>query len=155
MLSAEQWASLLAASAPEAREITLLGSAAERGKAEEFCRVLATALPRAKIENACGGLSLLDSARAIAAADRFWSIDTGLLHIARLLGVPSTSFWGPTDPATLLMPVPDLDEAVNYRRIACSPCVHITEIPPCGGRNLCMHAHTEPVDPNPVWIVRG
>ena len=89
--------------------------------------------------------------------EKFYSIDSGLLHIARLVGVETVSFWGPTDPATLLLPKLDgVTEEVNYSRIACSPCVHLTEIPPCRGNNICMRAHLDRTlaEEPPIWVIR-
>lgn len=157
MLTAEQWAGLIATALPEVEEVTLFGGPGDRERAESFTAVLAARLPRARVANACGAHSLDASIRALVTCDQLWSIDTGLLHIARLMGLPSVSFWGPTDPATLLRPIEGLVEHQHYARISCSPCVHLTEIPPCQGRNICMHIHTEPgtVDVNPIWLQRG
>ncbi|MSP88039.1 MAG: lipopolysaccharide heptosyltransferase family protein [Alphaproteobacteria bacterium] len=157
MLTAEQWAGLIAAGLPAVEEVTLFGGPGDREKAEAFAAVLAAGLPRARIVNACGIHSLDASIRSLLACDQFWSIDTGLLHVARMIGLSSVSYWGPTDPATLLRPIEGLVERQHYARISCSPCVHLTEIPPCQGRNLCMRIHTEPgaVDVNPIWLQRG
>ena len=60
-----------------------------------------------------------------------------LLHIARSLGVPTVSAFGPTDPATRLRPL-GLLERVEYVRLPCSPCIHVRETPPCQGARDCM-----------------
>jgi hypothetical protein len=47
-------------------------------------------------------------------------------------------------------------EEVFYRPIPCSPCVHVTENPPCNGASACMRgaAISEPVAAlNPIWLV--
>jgi ADP-heptose:LPS heptosyltransferase len=68
------------------------------------------------------------------------SIDSGPLHMARKLGLPTISVWGPTDPANYL----DIAPAENdrhlfyYSHLYCSPCVHRHPLPPCGGNNSCM-----------------
>jgi ADP-heptose:LPS heptosyltransferase len=68
------------------------------------------------------------------------TIDSGPLHIARALGLPTLSIWGPTDPAHYLRirPHEDHRHLVHYLAESCSPCVHRHPHPPCGGDNVCM-----------------
>ncbi|NOZ68866.1 MAG: glycosyltransferase family 9 protein, partial [Deferribacteres bacterium] len=82
--------------------------------------------------------SLDKSLSILSSADEFWGIDSSLLHYARMFKIKCVSFWGPTDPATLLREVPGLQEEINYCRIPCSPCIHVTETPPCMGDNVCI-----------------
>ncbi len=68
------------------------------------------------------------------------TIDSGPLHIARQLGLPTLSVWGPTDPANYLKIQPHerhLHLSI-YLGTPCSPCVHRYEYLPCGGDNICM-----------------
>jgi ADP-heptose:LPS heptosyltransferase len=140
MLSPEQWAQVLRENAADGmpRRIVLLGSRADRDDADRILAALRLERPDHSYENRCGELSLLESVATIASADEFWGIDSGLLHYARLLRKRCLSFWGPTHPDTLLKPIPALDERVVYRRVPCSPCVHIAELPPCRGNNVCI-----------------
>ena len=73
----------------------------------------------------------------IGHASAYYGIDSMLLHIARSLGVPTVSAFGPTDPATRLRPL-GLLERVEYVRLPCSPCIHVRETPPCQGARDCM-----------------
>jgi len=68
------------------------------------------------------------------------TIDSGPLHIARKLGLPTVSVWGPTNPANYLKinPGEENRHAFVYEKIVCSPCVHHYEKLPCGGNNVCM-----------------
>jgi|HubBroStandDraft_1064217.scaffolds.fasta_scaffold46693_2 ADP-heptose:LPS heptosyltransferase len=68
------------------------------------------------------------------------TIDSGPLHIARKLGLPTVSVWGPTHPDNYLRIGPDEEERhlYCYLRSPCSPCVHHYETLPCGGNNFCM-----------------
>ena len=68
------------------------------------------------------------------------TIDSGPLHIARRLGLPTVSVWGPTDPANYLPMRPEEKERhlFCYLGMHCSPCVHRHSRPPCGGDNVCM-----------------
>ncbi len=90
--------------------------------------------------NFCGKLKLMDSVSVLRRASLFLGIDSMLLHFGRMLQVPSVSLWGPTRPHILLRPglAP---EYASYSEISCSPCVHITEKPPCRGQNICMQSH--------------
>jgi ADP-heptose:LPS heptosyltransferase len=68
------------------------------------------------------------------------TIDSGPLHIARKLGLPTISVWGPTNPANYLKinPGEENRHVYVYHKIVCSPCVHHYEKLPCGGNNICM-----------------
>jgi len=68
------------------------------------------------------------------------SIDSGPLHIARKLGLPTVSVWGPTDPENYLkIPVEEKHRHLFfYGRTPCSPCIHRYHPLPCGGNNFCM-----------------
>ena len=140
MLAPEHWKKVLLDNAGDGspRRIIVLGGPSDREEAERILAVLRPAGPQHQYENRCGELSLPQSVAVLAGADEFWGIDSGLLHYARLLGRRCLSFWGPTHPDTLLKPIPGLDERVVYRKVPCSPCVHIAEAPPCRGNNVCI-----------------
>jgi ADP-heptose:LPS heptosyltransferase len=156
-LTPEQWATLLRRKfAIERLELNLFGSRSEMNQMRSVEQQLRQHLPGVTINNFCGQLSLHDSAAILTELDEFWSIDTGLLHIARLIGLPVTSFWGPTSPDRLILRTPDVREVVFYHKIHCSPCVHNAEQPPCRGHNICMQQHTQVMSPeelNRPWIV--
>ena len=158
MLSAEDWGRILAERL-DATPVTihLFGGNQDRGAADRLIQILSKSLTQATFVNDCGTYDLTGSIRLLERMEKFYSIDSGLLHIARLVGVETVSFWGPTDPATLLLPKLDgVTEEVNYSRIACSPCVHLTEIPPCRGNNICMRAHLDRTlaEEPPIWVIR-
>ena len=122
----------------EEAQIFILGSAADDALGEELIAALRPHLPKAEFNNRCGKLPLPDSLALLRSMDEFWGIDSGILHAARLLGISSHSVWGPTDPRTRLRPIHGLQETILYERIACSPCIHVTEAPPCEGNNICI-----------------
>ncbi len=68
------------------------------------------------------------------------TIDSGPLHIARKLGLPTLSVWGPTDPANYLKIAPGEGDRhlTYYGKTGCSPCVHRHRNLPFGGNNFCM-----------------
>jgi ADP-heptose:LPS heptosyltransferase len=121
----------------------LLGAKSNHQEASQLKALLEQELSHLKVENLCGELELKDSIRMISSTQEFWGIDSGLLHYARLMGIPSLSYWGPTDPMTRLKPYDHLKEEIIYKRIPCSPCIHVAETPPCAGNNLCIKIHFE------------
>jgi len=124
--------------------ITILGGPSDNSRAIGLERHLKEALPDFKIFNRVGQTTLYESAVIIQSADELLAIDSGLNHIARLMGgVLITSYWGPTDPATRLAPFPNLSETVIYSKLFCSPCVHAVATPPCRGNNICMKQYVE------------
>lgn len=140
MLAPEHWLAVLRQSEREgpALRLVFLGGRSDRADVERILAVLRPALPRHRYENRCGELSLAEGLAVLAAADAFWGIDSALLHYARLLGIRCRSFWGPTHPDTRLKPIAGLDERVEYRKVPCSPCIHLAEEPPCRGNNVCI-----------------
>jgi ADP-heptose:LPS heptosyltransferase len=105
---------------------------------------LKKASPDFKIDNQVGKTTLQESAAIIKSANEFLTIDSGLNHIARLIGgAHVTSYWGPTDPTTRLAPFPNLTETVVYAKLFCSPCVHVVATPPCRGNNICMKQYVK------------
>ena len=80
--------------------------------------------------NLAGKTSLEESVRGLANVDQLICIDSALLHFARLQGIPTLSFWGPTDPASRLRESQFNHDEIHYRRLPCSPCVHVASFWP-------------------------
>ncbi len=144
ILSAAQWVETFKERLTQNPEfakarIELLGGADDFAIADEIDKNLIRIWPELKINNLCGKLPLLKSLEHLACADQFWGVDSALLHFARLFGVYCLSFWGPTAPETRLKNF-NIVEEVHYKKISCSPCVHVAEVPPCQGKNLCIQA---------------
>lgn len=158
MLSPAQWLYVLEHRFPldTALEVHFLGAPADGDAAEEIARLLLTRYSAMKIINHCGKV-LRDSIATLRDLDEFWGIDSALIHFSRLLKVPTTSFWGPTDPTTRLRPMEGLREEVHYDKLPCSPCVHVAAQPPCRGDNACIKNLTEDdlsaKRMNPPWII--
>lgn len=65
--------------------------------------------------------------------------DSGPLHIAAAMGIPTLSFYGPTDPREWAPPGPE--DTVLYKQVECSPCYDQGRFPEC--RHLeCLHSIT-------------
>ena len=159
MLTPAEWVEILGRREPPIRsgtELHLLGAPADRAPLEELAGMIRTRFPGLVVFNRAGETTLEESVRLLAESDELLSIDSALLHFARLLGVPTMSFWGPTDPAIQLRPTDGDSHAIHYRKLPCSPCVHIAQEAPCKGNNVCMRLAANPdfpTDLNPPWMV--
>ena len=132
-LHPEEWRSLLASARLGGAAVVLLGGGADRPLCEAIVAELGSG------HDLAGELSIAQSAAVLARAEQFYGIDSLLLHLARALSAPVASVWGPTNPANYLRARPGKDE-VFYSRIACSPCVHVHDTPPCNGARICIPA---------------
>ena len=77
-------------------------------------------LPRESGVSALPPLPWWQLAAAVRQADRVVTGDTGLLHLAVLLGVPVTALFGPSDP--VVAGLPEGAGVLLRTGIACSPC---------------------------------
>jgi ADP-heptose:LPS heptosyltransferase len=145
MLDPAQWLSVFREHLrPELRSFVFLGGPADRARGEDIIAALRAELPGLTFENRCGELTLRQSLELLSGTREFWGIDSSLLHCARIFGLRCLSYWGPTDPTTRLRATWQLEERVVYRKIACSPCVHTAEEPPCRGDNRCIQGLFDP-----------
>ena len=139
-LTPQQWtAALQKVSVPQNTKIILLGSRNDFEAGELLKKEIEKSLGLS-CQNECGVHALSETIRRIGQSQRFLGIDSGLLHLARLLGKNTVSFWGPTDPGTRLMPRNGGEDLIFYNKVSCSPCVHFADAPPCQGKNLCISA---------------
>jgi heptosyltransferase-2 len=103
--------------------VALVGSKGEAPVAAEILRHLRDLSPAASggVVDTCGRLSLKGTAALIARADRFFTNDSGAMHLAAALDVPTTAFFGPTDWLTTS---PRSPAATIVRdRTECAPCL--------------------------------
>lgn len=163
MFSADEWAVIL----PAARKnwdgnctIHIFGSQRDM----EYCDALAQSITATfsgvssvSVNNLAGRLKMHDTLMHFEKMDVVYCIDSGLLHFARLLGMPVVSYWGPTAPQTRLMDSSPERDVIHYVHLPCSPCVHMTSNVPCLGNNICMKMHivdSASLPHNPPWIDR-
>lgn len=139
MLSPSEWKLAISheLNSSKSYEIYFWGTPKDAIKADKIIEKLQELPLNLRFKNQCGKTSLDQSIKELANMDEFFGIDSALLHYARLLGIKTNSFFGPTSPNSLLKPI-DLDEKINYIQVPCSPCVHVTEKPPCNGNNICI-----------------
>jgi heptosyltransferase-2 len=98
----------------EGSEVVLLTSPGERQQAE-------------LISAACGGVPMfghdgdvLQLAAAIAQCSIVITNDSGPLHLAAALAVPSVSIFGPTDPGRTV--IPGASRVIRREELGCTPC---------------------------------
>jgi len=119
MLRREEWVEIvaqrIARCEPATAELHLLGGPADRAELEQMKTLLEERFQcRVVVRNHAGRTSLQESVRIIAAMDEVLCIDSALLHFSRLLGRRTVSFWGPTDPRTLLRPNSRSLDEIHY-----------------------------------------
>jgi ADP-heptose:LPS heptosyltransferase len=96
------------------------------------------------IVTGCGGLNLAgkttlaETGAVIARSALLLSGDSGVLHIAVGLGIPTVSLFGPGIEAKW-GPKGEGDVILN-RRLPCSPCTRFGTTPPCPIQARCLSA---------------
>ena len=146
MLRPAEWIPIVRSRGRMAAPFHLLGGEPDRSLLEELAGLLRAEAPDAAL-NIHAGLPLEWSLRQIAELREVLCVDSAMLHFARLLGTPTVSYWGPSDPATLLRPAASARDEIYYERISCSPCVYTALRAPCRGNNLCMRLVSDPQRP--------
>ena len=101
---------------PEARVI-IFGSRAE----EPLTRKVAS-LCQNKVILTAGSLDLREASALMERLDLFITNDSGPLHIAQSLGVPTVALFGPTDPAGLLPLGENGLLKIVKKDVTCQPC---------------------------------
>jgi ADP-heptose:LPS heptosyltransferase len=93
---------------------------------------------QARTLNVAGKFGLEEFCALLKKSELLITNDSGPLHIAEALAVPTISFFGPETPV-LYGPTGE-SHIVFYKGIYCSPClnVHNQKKAPCNGNNVCM-----------------
>jgi heptosyltransferase II len=100
----------------EAAEVVLVGAPSERAKCEE---VAAASKSGAMI--AAGHTNIGELIALLSLCDGFIGNDSGCMHIAGALGIPTVAIFGSTNP-TRTGPMGPKTRVI-YRRLECSPCL--------------------------------
>ena len=90
--------------------------------------------------NLAGSTTLAETAAVIARSALLLSGDSGVLHIAVGLGIPTVSLFGPGIEAKW-GPKGEGDLVLNHR-LACSPCTRFGTTPPCPCQARCLSGIT-------------
>lgn len=117
--------------------IALLGAPIDFEANESFIRNHLEKNDLSRINNIAGKLSFNDYYTFLhTECLLLLTVDTGPLHFARKLNVPTLSLWEPTNPSTRIQE--DSTNKIIYTHFKCSPCVHMVDVLPCKGDNQCM-----------------
>ncbi len=119
-------------------QVVLIGAAGERDYVEPIRKALFHR-PQT-IKNAAGHLTLQETAALLKQATLFVTNDSGPLHLGLALGTPTVALFGPTHPDLVLYRPNAPKSTFLYQPAPCSPCLHHTEILPCGGDNHCLQS---------------
>ncbi len=117
-------------------KIILLGDGQDKEYVDKFFSLIAN---DERLINLAGKLDSLGMLAALfERANLFITNDSGPLHIAASLGVPTLSFFGPEIPERY-GPSGD-SQTVFYSGVYCSPCLNVynQKSAMCGGENKCM-----------------
>ncbi len=120
-------------------KLVFIGGSSDTAYVKE---VIADLLDKDRVLNLSGRTKLAELIGIISRCKIFISNDSGPLHVASSLGVPTVSFFGPEIP-TLYGPLSDR-ALVFYESAYCSPCLNVynAKTAPCGGNNICMQQLT-------------
>lgn len=111
------------------------------GKEDTFCAELCHGLPPSRVVNAQGKLSIAESAAALTHCRFVVANDTGMMHVADALNIPSVLMLGPTSRELGCLPFHPLSEVLEHD-LWCRPCSKNGQAPCIRGRRLCLEMTT-------------
>jgi heptosyltransferase II len=100
--------------------VVAVGSQDDAGLGDEISRAVGSAGGRAV--NACGQLTLRQSAALIGRATVLVTNDSAPLHLATAMGIPIVALFGPTVTEFGFGPVRPGDVALGVDALLCRPC---------------------------------
>lgn len=136
----EYWAEAAGYCLSRGYAAVLLGGRGERDQAGRICRAAgqkARAAGRPALIDLTGRTSLAQAAGVLSRARLYVGVDSGLLHLAWGLGVPTISLFGP-GIRQKWQPAGPAHRAIG-KDLACSPCTIFGYTPGCRG-NRCMRS---------------
>lgn len=101
--------------------IVLIGSKDESSYVQDIYELISN---KSFVENLCGKTSITDLINLINSSACLITNDSGPLHIASALNIPTISFFGPESPDRY-GPLSDKN-LVFYKNLECSPCMSIS-----------------------------
>lgn len=99
----------------------LLGDAGDK----PICERIAKAAPHTSIQDFCGRTSLVELGGLISALDLLITVDSGPMHMAAALGVPTIALFGPTNPICT-GPYGANHRIIQLSGLDCVPCLSHT-----------------------------
>jgi heptosyltransferase-2 len=117
-------------------KILVMGSRGEM----DICGSLCSAMTQSSL-NLCGLTSLGEAMGVIKACESFVTNDSGLMHVASALGVPTVAIFGSTDPVATGPRGPRT--RIVKHDVSCAPCLK----PECPTDYRCLLS----IEPEEVW----
>lgn len=107
------------------------------GPGDVFIDEMLAGLPIDRILNTQGQLSIGESSAAVDQCDLVIANDTGMMHVADALGIPSVLIFGPTSADLGCLPFHPLCEILQHK-LWCRPCSKNGEAPCVRGQRVCL-----------------
>ena len=107
------------------------------GGGDTFCTDLCRGLDPARVVNSQGRLSIAEAAAALERCRLVVANDTGLMHVADAVGVPSVLFLGPTSAEMGCLPFHPRSRVLEIS-LWCRPCSKNGQAPCIRGRRVCL-----------------
>ncbi len=107
------------------------------GPSDDFCQPLCAGLPKDRVVNTQASLKIGESAALIERCRLVIANDTGLMHIADALKVPSVLILGPTSAELGCLPFHP-DAKVLEESLWCRPCSKNGQAPCIRGKRYCL-----------------
>jgi ADP-heptose:LPS heptosyltransferase len=107
------------------------------GPEDSFCQQIANGLPSHRLVNTQGKLSILESSALLRHCSLVVANDTGLMHVADALGIPSVLIFGPTSRELGCLPHHPLTRVVE-NTLWCRPCSKNGQAPCIRSKRWCL-----------------
>lgn len=107
------------------------------GKEDLFCEGIAQALPPDRVVNTQGRLTILESSALLRHCKFVIANDTGLMHVADALQIPSVLIFGPTSAELGCLPHHPLTRVVEHK-LWCRPCSKNGQAPCIRQKRWCL-----------------
>lgn len=107
------------------------------GREDTFCADIAKGLPESRVVNLQGKLSLQESLAGVSLCGYVVANDTGLMHAADALGIPSILILGPTSAELGCLPFHPESRILEHD-LWCRPCSKNGQAPCIRSRRFCL-----------------
>ncbi len=111
------------------------------GPSDMFCTEIAEGFDSERVVNTQGKLSLLESCALLSFCQVVIANDTGLMHVADALGIPSVLIFGPTSGELGCLPYHPKAQIIEHS-LWCRPCSKNGQAPCIRGRRWCLELTT-------------
>lgn len=105
-------------------KVIITGGHAEKQIGHKLTETLAARLPHIHIWDACGSLSIAQTAWVLKHSDIVLTNDSGLMHIAAATEVPLVALFLGTTPQLGFIPFTDKCTVIQAEHVSCRPCNH-------------------------------